>query len=240
MSEKNFLRNYKVGLGILAVCFISASIIIHAFHNYFLYRLLRGIICYTTLAYLLIAHRKNIQKWLVGFLFFYGASSIAAVWYEYGIMASTSMILNFIAFLLLLWFIIPKFKIENLTKTFTLLFILMVIVNGYLFFQLIELMKDMTLNYTQYAFMVLSAFCGILLGFLALFYNHFYNTRQSMAFVLLVFLLIFSEIFRGIGYYNLTDGVVFIYLARISLVLALCVLVHFSFLDLKNPKRLSK
>lgn len=236
MSEKNFIRNYKVGLGILAICFISASIIIHAFHNYFLFRLLRGIICYTTLAYLLIIHRKNIQKWLIGFLFFYGASSITTLWYENGIMASTSMILNFIAFLMLLWFIIPKFKIENLTKTFTLLFILMVIVNGYLFFQFIELIKDMTLNYTQYIFMILSAFCGILLGFLALFYNHFYNTQQSMAFVLLVFLIIFSEVFRGIGYYNLVNGFVFVYLARIFLVLALYFLVHFSFLDLKNSK----
>ncbi len=236
MSEKNFFRNYKVGLGILAICFISASIIIHAFHNYFLFRLLRGIICYTTLAYLLIIHRKNIQKWLIGFLFFYGASSITTLWYENGIMASTSMILNFIAFLMLLWFIIPKFKIENLTKTFTLLFILMILVNGYLFIQFIELMEDMTLNYTQYIFMMLSAFCGILLGFLALFYNHFYNTKRSMAFLLLIFLLIFSEIFRGIGYYNLVNGFAFVYLARIFLVLALYFLVHFSLLDLKNLK----
>lgn len=234
MPEKLFFKNYKIGLGILAIFFIVASIIIHSYHNYFLFRLLRGIICYTALVYVLIAHGKNIQKWLVGFLLFYGASSITTVWYENGTMASISMILNFLAFLMLLWYIVPKFNIKNLTKTFTLLFILMVAVNGYLFLQLIELMKDMTLNYTQYIFMVLSAFCGILLGFLALFYNHFYNTPQSMSFTLLVFLIIFAEIFRGIGYYNLADGVLFVYLARIFLVLSLCVTVHFSFLDIKT------
>ncbi|MDC8000694.1 hypothetical protein POV26_06575 [Aequorivita todarodis] len=237
MSEKIFFKNYKVGLGILAIFFIAASILIHAFHNYFLFRLLRGIICYTALAYLLIAHGRHIQKWMVGFLFFYGASSITTVWYENSTMASVSMILNFTAFLMLLGYVVPKFKLENLTKTFTLLFILMVLVNGYLFFQLIELMKAMTLNYTQYIFMMLSAFCGILLGFLALFHNHFYNTPQSMSFTLLVFLIIFAEIFRGIGYYDLAFSMFFVYLARIFLILAIYVSVHFSFLDLKSGKR---
>lgn len=240
MPEKVLFRNYKMELGILAVFFILLSITVHFFHNFFLFRLLRGIICYTTLFYLFIAHRGNIQKWLVGFLFFYGASSITTVWYENGIMASMSMILNFIAFLMLLWYIVPKFSLKKITKTFTLLFILMVIINGYLFLQLVELMKEMTLNYTQYIFMILSAFSGILLGFLALFYNHYDNTPHSMAFTLLVFLIIFAEIFRGIGYYNLTDSVGFVYLARTFFVLSLCVLVHFSFLDLKNTESLKE
>ena len=236
MTENIFLKNYKKGLGILAVFFIILSVTAHLFHNYFLFRLLRGIICYTTLVYLLIAHGKNIQKWLVGFLFFYGASSIATVWYENGTMASISMILNFISFLMLLWYIVPKFNLKNLTKKFTLLFILIIIVNGYLFFQLLELMKEMTLSNTQYIFMVLSAFCGILLAFLSLFYNHFYNTAQSMVFTLLIFLIIFAEIFRGIAYYGLAYGNTFVYLARILLVLGLCTIVHFSFLNLKNIK----
>ncbi|TXD72604.1 hypothetical protein [Aequorivita antarctica] len=238
MSEKLFFKNYKMGLGILAVFFIILSIVVYAYQNVFLFRLLRGIICYTTLLYLLIAHGKNIQKWLIGFLFFYGASSITTVWYENSIMASISMILNFISFLMLLWYIVPKFNLRKLTKTFTILFILMILVNGYLFIQLVELMKEMTLNYTQYVFMILSAFCGILLAFLALFYNHFYNTAQSMAFTLLIFLIIFAEIFRGIGYYKLTDSIAFVLLARVLLVLSLYTLVHFSFLDLKNPKSL--
>ncbi len=238
MSEKLFFKNYKIGIGILAVFFILLSVTVHLFHDFFLFRLLRGVICYTTLIYLLIAHGKNIQKWLVGFLFFYGASSVTTVWYENGTMASISMILNFIAFLMLLWYIIPKFNLKNLTKKFTLLFILMIVINGYLFIQLIELMKDMTLNYTQYLFMILSAFSGILLAFLALFYNHFYNTAQSMTFTLLIFLIIFAEIFRGIGYYDLAYSIVFVYLARVLLVLSLYTLVHFSFLDLKKEKSL--
>lgn len=239
MSQKIFFRNHKVGIIILAILFISISILIHHYNNYFLYRLLRGIICYTTLIYLLLAHGKKIQKWIVGFLFFYGTSSITTVWFENGTMASISMILNFIAFIMLLWYVVPKFKIEKLTKSFTLLFILIVIINGYLFIQLIEMMKAMTLNYTQYIFMLLSAFCGIFLAFMALFYNHFYNTRQSMAFTILVFLIIFAEIFRGIGYYDLANSIFFVYLARIFLVLSLSVLVHFSFLDL-NKNSVSK
>ena len=236
MSARIFFKNYKMALGILAVFFIFLSITIHLYHNFFMFRLLRGIICYTTLFYLLIAHGKNIQKWVVGFLFFYGASSITTVWFENSTIASISMVLNFIAFLMLLWYVLPKFTLKKITKTFTLLFILMVLVNGYLFIQFVELMKEMTLNQTQYIFMILCAFCGILLGFLALFYNHFYNSPQSMAFTLVVFLIIFAEIFRAIGYYNLADNNLFVYLGRTFLVLSLCFLVHFSFLDLKNNK----
>jgi len=236
MSGKFFFKNYKMGLGILAVFFILLSIAVHLFNNYFLFRLLRGIICYTTLVYLLIAHGKNIQKWLVGFLFFFGASSFTTLWYENGTMASVSMILNFIAFLMLLLYVVPKFDLKEITKSFTLLFILMMIVNGYLIFKLLELMKEMTLNQTQYIFMILSAFCVVLLAFLTLFYNHFYNTAQSMTFTLLIFLIIFAEISRGIGYYNLGYSIAFVYLARVLLVLGLCTLVNFSFLDLKNVK----
>ena len=234
MAEKVFFRNYKIELGILAVFFILLSIAVHLFHNFFLFRLLRGIICYTTLIYLFVAHRGNIQKWLVGFLFFYGASSITTAWYENGMMATISMILNFASFLMLLLYVVPKFSLRKISKTFTLLFILMVIVNGYLFLQLVELMKSMTLNNTQYIFMILCASCGILLGFLALFDNHYDNSNQSMVFTLLIFLLIFAEVFRGIAYYNLAEGAVFIYLARIFFVFSLCVLVHFSFLDIKT------
>jgi hypothetical protein len=236
MSEKLFFKNYKIGLGILAVFFIVLSVIIHLFHNFFLFRLLRGIICYTALIYLLVAQGSRLQKWMAGFLFFYGASSVATVWYENAIMASVAMILNFVSFLMLLWYVVPKFKTENLTKAFSLLFVVMIIINGYLFFQLVELMRAMTLSGTQYIFMLLSACCGILLAFLALFHNHFYNTPQSMAFTLLIFLIIFAEIFRGIGYYDLGYSIIFVYLARIFLVLSLCTAVHFSFLDLKYAK----
>lgn len=238
MSGKTFFKNYKSGLAILAIFFICLSITIHLFHNYFLFRLLRGVICYAALIYLLAAHGRNIQKWMVGFLFFYGASSVTTLWYENGTMASVSMILNFIAFLMPFFYVLPKFSLKEITKTFTLLFILMIVVNGYLFIQLLELMKEMTLNSTQYIFMVLSAFCGTLLAFLALFYNHYFNNPQSMAFTLFIFLIVFAEIFRGIGYYNLAEGVLFVYLGRIFLVLSLFVLVHFSFLDLKTVQRL--
>src|SRR5690606_8746807 len=157
MSGKLFFKNYKIALAFLAVLFILLSLAIHLSQNFFLFRLLRGILCYTTLLYLWIAHRKHIQKWVVGFLLFYGASSIATLWFENIVMAALSMILNFVAFTMLFWYVLPKISLKYLSKTFTLLFILMVLVNGYLFIQFIELLKDMALSKTQYIFMVLSA-----------------------------------------------------------------------------------
>lgn len=236
MSEKIFFKSHKIGLAIFAVGFIFFSFAVHGSENYLLFRFLRGFICLAALVYLLIALGRKNQKWIVGFLFFYGASSIATVWYENSIMAAGSMILNLVAFCMLLSYVVPKFELKNLTKTFALLFVLTMAINGYLLFQLIGLMKAMTLSQTQYIFMVLCTICVVLLGFLALFHNHYDNTPQSMAFTLLVFLIIFAEVFRGIGYYNLAYSVHFVYLARIFLVLAICVCVHFSFLVLHNPR----
>jgi apolipoprotein N-acyltransferase len=198
--------------------------------------MLRGIICYTILFYLLVVHGRHLQKWITGFLIFYGASSFATVWYENGTMATISMALNFVSLLILLFYIVPKFDLKKVKKSFTLLFIILVVVNGYLLYQLLEMMKEMTLNYIQYIFMLLSAFCTILLAFLALVYNHFYNSTSSMSFTALAFLIIFAEIFRGIGYYGLAYSVAFVYLARIFLVLSLCVLGHISFIEKNGVK----
>src|SRR5690606_40449212 len=117
MSARIFFKNYKMALGILAVFFIFLSITIHLYHNFFMFRLLRGIICYTTLFYLLIAHGKNIQKWVVGFLFFYGASSIITVWFEKSTIAIISMVLNVIVFLLLLWYVLLLITFKKLINS---------------------------------------------------------------------------------------------------------------------------
>lgn len=229
MDGKNFLLKYKLGLGFFAIIYLIVSFIAYGLEDFFLYRLLRGTICFATLLFLLIVQRKKVRPWLLGFLFFYGASSLATGWYEESTMAAVSMMLNFVSFCFLLAYIVPKFKFKNLNQTFALLFFLTMAINGYLFFQLIGLMKAMTLSQTQYIFMVLGMACGIFLGFLALFNNHYFNTPQSMSFTFLVFLIIFAEIFRGIGYYDLAYSVVFIYLARIFLTLAMFVAVNLSF-----------
>jgi ABC-type transport system involved in multi-copper enzyme maturation permease subunit len=57
-----------------------------------------------------------------------------------------------------------------------------------------------------------------------------------MSFTALAFLIIFAEIFRGIGYYGLAYSVAFVYLARIFLVLSLCVLGHISFIEKNGVK----
>lgn len=233
---KFFNKNYKVVLAVLAVSFIAVSLLLHTFENYFWYRFIRGIYCYAILVFLLFVHGKNAPKWLVGFLVFNGASCITMAWFENQLMASVTMILAFISFLTFFWYVIPKVKIAHFTKVFSLLFIIILGVNGYLFFRFIEAMRDFALSETQYIFTLLSGITGSLLGFFALFHNHIYNSSQSMSFMILVLLLIFSGVFRGIGYYDLVFGSTFVYLARILYALSLCVLVYFSFLEVKNQK----
>ncbi len=229
-----FSKNYKVGLVVLSIIFIALSIILHLNENYFWYRLVRGIFCGIILIFLLMVQGKNVQKWIVGFLIFNGASCITMAWFEDKLMASATMVLAFISYMMFFFYIIPKVKISHFTKTFSLLFILLLLFNGYLFIQFIEAMRDLTLSETQHNFTLISGITGSLLGFFALYQNHIFNTQQSMTFMFVVIMLIFSGIFRGIGYYDLIVGNIFVYLSRILYVLALSVLFHLSVLDLKT------
>lgn len=235
----SYNKKYKVGLAIFAACFVVISISFHIAENYFWFRLIRGIFCYSILAYLLFTLRKDVNKWVVGFLTFNGASCFAMVWYENDVMASISMILGFISILFVFWHVIPGIKIQNFNKRFTFLFILILLFNGYLFIQLIESMRSAILTEAQYNFMLLSSIGGSLLGFFALFNNHIYNTPQSMSFMILVLLLIFSGVLRAIGYYNLETGLPFMYVARLLYALAISVLVHYSFLDSRLKRNLA-
>tara|TARA_R110002050_G_scaffold166578_1_gene297157 strand:- start:595 stop:1320 length:726 start_codon:yes stop_codon:yes gene_type:complete len=228
-----FRKNYKVILAIIAIGFITVSIFLHTSENYFWYRLVRGIFGYSILILLLTAYGRKVPKWIVGFLVLNGASCITTIWFENEMMASITMILAFVSFLMFFSYVIPKIRFVHFTTIFSLLFIVILFVNGYLFIQLIEAMKDFTLSETQYVVMLLSGICASLIGFFALHQNHIYNNSQSMTFMILVILLIFAGIFRGIGYYNLVYGNVFIYLARILYALSLWVLFHFAVMEIK-------
>ncbi|MGB3344398.1 MAG: hypothetical protein WBA61_10830 [Aequorivita sp.] len=230
---------YKQHLLLAAIFFIAASISIHSLGLYFPYRLLRALAAFCAIIYLWSVHGKKLPLWISSFLIFLGLSSTAALWYENSIMATVTIVLDLISILVLIAYVLPKVRFKQIIKQLSLVFIVVVVINGYLLFQFIGLFKEMTLSTTHYVIIFLLAIGVVFLGFLTLAYNHFFHSGSTFVFTGFVFLFIFAEVFRAFGYYDLAYSVAFVYLARILLILAICTLVHFTFLvqkGIEEPK----
>ena len=157
------------------------------------------------------------------------------IWYEVEIAAILTLVLNTLAYISLIMALLPKTSF-NMNVSFKVIFILLVLVNGYLLYLLIDMIRDIGLDNLTYALMLISTFTIVTLGFLALLYNHTFGSKVSMVFCVFVFGIIFAEVFRAIGYYNFGYGDAAVYLARILLIASLGSLVYFSML----PKELDE
>jgi len=232
-------KNYKVVILVISTILFSLGAYFHEINNFPLYRLIRGVIPISFLGLLLFYHGKKVYQPLIYFLFFYGLSSIATVWYEINSFAILSLIFNLLSFLVLIVSLLPKVDLKKLKGLFLIGFILMVLINGYLIFSLVKEIQDFSLSSLHFAFVVISTMALILSAFLVLLYNHTYSTKGSLYFSLFVFFIVFSEVFRALAYYNLAFGDIDVYIARILLIIAMCTLVQYSMVKKKNNEHLN-
>ena len=218
----------------IGILLFVLSLIAHQFENWDIYRGLRGIISFVGIALLLYFQGKRAPKKLLLFLLLYGSSSIVTIWYESQDFAVAAMALNAFSFLVLLMFIYPLVYFRRLDRFMLLVFVIMVCVIGYLMYEFVAMMQSFSTSSLHYAFILLSAMVGVLTSFFALLYNHNYASRASLAFTLFFFLLLFAEVFRGIGYYDFAFGDVAVFIARILLIVATFLLVKYSLLLAAN------
>ncbi len=233
-------RNYKKVLFITSVLLLICSILVHFFGNFPLYRFLRGLISFIFLAIIVAYTRKETNGVLVGFLVTYGASSVCTVWYENTTIAAISLFLNFFAYLFLIKAVWPKASFKNLGSVLTIVFIVLVIINTYLLYEFISKLQDFANGSLHYAAMLLGAMSLVIVGFLSLLYNHSQNSKASLVFTLTVFLFVFAEIFRAIGYYNFGFGNMSVYIARVMLITATGLLAHFMLMRKNENEMLSR
>ena len=235
MLEISYLyRNYKAVLAVVSVVLFITSLIVHEYENWPIYRGLRGVASFAFLGLLLLFNLRKINYYLVGFLFFYGASSFATIWYENNIIAIIAMALNFIAFVFLILEVYPKVSFVKMDALFTIFFLVMVLFNGYLLYEFTEMIRDFTLSNAHYIFMLLGAMSLVVVAYLTLLSNYHLSSEASLVFTLFVFCMIFCEIFRAIGYYNFAYGDFAVYIARALLIFGSSLCVHFTVLVAKS------
>ena len=121
-----------------------------------------------------------------------------------------------------------------------LIFVVLVLFNAILLYEFVAMMKSYAGSAMHYVFMLLGAMSLVVVGFLALLYNYQYSSKSSLILTLFVFLIIFSEVFRGIAYYDFAFGDLAVYVARILLIVGSFLIVHFSLLDKPKDELLNR
>ncbi|GAB5400526.1 MAG: hypothetical protein Aureis2KO_21110 [Aureisphaera sp.] len=231
-------KNYKAIITVLGIIFLIVSIYIHTTGDFYTYRMSRGIIIFAFLALLIYYKTKGVSRVMVAFLMVYGLSSILTIWYENNTSATWAMLLSFVSYIILIVSLIPKVNLKKMNAALLILFIILIGINGFLLFELVAIIKAFTLSGLHYIFILLGAMSLTLLGFLALLFNHNYSNKATLMFTFFVFLLIFSEVFRSLGYYDIAYGDIAVYIARALLIAALSMLLNYAISDKKTSGQL--
>ena len=239
--DGGYIQKKHIQVVVLLSAFLFLlSIYFYSVDNFIMYRGLRGVICFSFL-FVLIIYKRTTVNWIAGtFLFLYGASSVAGIWYENSSLANVSMILNLSAFLLLIGALSPKISFKKLNIYFTAFSILLVLVNAYLLYIFVEMIRDFALGELHYFLVMIGSMCLLFTGMLSLLYNHKFSSKVSLIFTLFVFVLVFAEVFRAIAYYNLAYENFSEYLSRALLLLGCSLLVHYELTEKKPAEILGK
>lgn len=204
--------------------------------NFFAYRLLRAIICFGYLGLLFLFFKNSISKLFTIFLLLYGLSSLASIWYESNEIAILSTGLNFLSFLVVLVALFPKISFKKIKGFFLVAFIIMMIVNGFLMYQLIDMIREFTLSNFHFTIIICSTISLLFVSFLAFLYNDQYSTKATFVFLFVVIVILFSEIFRAFAYYNIAFGNIDVHISRLLLLISMCLLIEYNFINKKEEE----
>ncbi|MBX2827276.1 MAG: hypothetical protein KTR22_03905 [Flavobacteriaceae bacterium] len=232
ITKANYLPILKVLSAVLLVLCIGAKLF---FEDDTLYRWTRVIICFSFLIFMYFYGKRHVNPLLALFLFFYGTSGIAILWYEKPLFATLSMFLNFVAYFMFIRALLPKVSFKKMNFYFAAVSIVLILVNVYMLYAFIDMIGEFTLSDSHQIFMMLFAMSFIATGFLTLLYNHTYSTKNSFVFTVAIYCIIFSEVLSAMGYYDFGMGDVVVYLSRALLIAGSAILVYYALLK-KNAK----
>ena len=218
------------------IAMLGIGIILFVMSYYFLqseqfaaYRLLSALIPAVYLTCLLVFLGKRAKKGLILFFILYTTSRFISIFYEIEYMASLFLIVNAFAFISLSWYVSRSNSFAQMNLFLKMVFGIVILINAFFIYQLIVFVKGGTLSEAHYISMQFNGVCAIIMAFSALLYNHQQGSRASMFYLIAVLLIIFSQVFLTLGYYDIGygDGVS-VYFARILLIFSCIMFVRYN------------
>lgn len=234
MNRGNIHSPYLKVLTVLSLVLLALSIYFHSTENFVIHRLLRGICSFAFLGVVILYQKSHVDWRAALFLIFHGGSSFASIWFESTKLSLLVLILNIVAFLVVIGALIPKINFRKISTPFAIFFIVLVLVNAYLLFSFAEMTRVYAKDGMHYILVLIHTLFVVIMGFLALLYTHVYSSRTSLLFTFFVFAIIFAEVFRAIGYYEFAYGDFAVHFARALVILAYFLLAYHQLKE-RNP-----
>ncbi|MHA7943261.1 hypothetical protein ACJOV8_009305 [Formosa sp. 3Alg 14/1] len=223
----------KTSIILLACTMVVINFFIITQFTAFDSRLVRNI---TTLAFfvlfIIFGGLKKIKLTLVYLLFI--STDVCIMFYDYPFYNNLASVLKSLGLLVMIWHLIPRFKIELESKKSVVGSLLIIGFGGALFLELLEL-ATMKFNNTLHIF--LYACCALLyliLFILVVNYNLRYNSMRSIVCVFFVFSIALSDFLAFISYY-LAIGE-FYYPTRLFHILGITLLTAYAVLPFKKEE----
>ncbi|WP_452599928.1 hypothetical protein [Pontimicrobium sp. MEBiC01747] len=174
------------------------------------------------------------RNFLVAYICFVMADGFM-LFYEEFFFDKLTLLMIGLAYISISIYVYPKINFLSLNKYVILVLLFLVIINLYLYFEILNLINIAHKNILQNIVMVVFGISVVTMGLFASIYNYKYNSIQSVYYILFVFMLILSMIFNAIAYYG---GVkIFFYLNRSFHVLALSTMLLYCILPFKKEYR---
>lgn len=165
-------------------------------------------------------------------LLFFFISDLFINRYDQIVYNNLTSVASTLGYLFIGYYIFPKFKLVSIKKRIVVLFLVIILISAYMFYEVIGLMSA-SLNNTwhQYLYYLYSL---VLLALLILVgnYNFRYNSTQSTYCMFFVFSFVVSDLFAAISYYL---GIpMFYYPTRFFYVLGLGLLTAYAVLKFEK------
>lgn len=223
----------------LGLLLFVGSLVVYKLDESLMYRLLRPAIGIIYLAVLLSFHKRRTHPLMTLFLVVFNISSLCSIWYEVNWSATACMALNFLAYSILVIGIWPKIHFKKLGTMIILGMIAVSAIIGLLLYKFMALIEPNALSEVHFICTWLNALALFMLGIVVFIYNHEYNTKASLSFIFFVVITIFSETFRGIGYYEFAFTEFALHMEKALMILSLSLLIHYSFVEKTDQEPLS-
>lgn len=110
-------------------------------------------------------------------------------------------ITRIIRHVLMIIYILSMINYKNKNRSLLLIISFVVLLNIYLAYIVLDLIKSNLFSDLHYIFMVAESVLMLILGFLAALYGQSKNTEKSKSFMIAVFAFIFADVFFSVAFY---------------------------------------
>lgn len=234
-TNTNFIiKHHKWVLLLIPGTILLASLAINPATDPMYYRGLRALFSVLLLGSLILmdSGENKLLKW---HFLFYGLSSFLTIWFEIKWIGIISMLINIMALLFLIKLVWSKLKFKKMGTIFIMGLVIVALINAYLLFRFVEILWQSADS--KYVILSIAGLSMVFftLTVLAFVYNNEVNNARSITLIFAAIFLIFAEIFRGTGHYDVIDPILSQYIARGLLVIGGSLVYHFGYIELKDP-----